>query len=175
VGDDRVEVVADGGEVKAWLLDEKLQPMTASIEGRTITLAAADDTPHTVTLTFDATSGVYVGKWTLEEDPRRLTIVVKKGGVVHATLVGWKPGVVLVCGAKAPRIKVHVHVVAAGPKNDDDVDVKLKIKDKDKDKEKGSDKDKDKGEPSSASIKIDVKEKDEGKGKEKEKAKGKDK
>ena len=166
VGDDRIEVVADDGQVKAWLLNAKLQPMTASIDGRTITIAAADDAPHTITLTFDATLGVYVGKWTMEEDPKRLTIVVKKGGVVHATLAGYKPGVALACGEKAPRIKVHVH-----PKGKDGevVDVKMKIKDDDKDGDKP------------ASIKIDVKDKDKDKDKgdkdkgEKGKAKGKDK
>jgi hypothetical protein len=162
VGDDRIEVVVDGSDVKAWLLDAKLQPMTASIEGRTITIAAANETPQTVSLTFDANLGVYVGKWTMDDDPRRLTIVVKKNGVVHATLAGYKPGVALACGAKAPRIKVHVHI-GGGPKDGDGdgvVDVKMKIKDKDKDK----------GE----SVKIDVKEKDGDKDKDKGKAKGKD-
>jgi len=162
VGDDHVEVVADGSEVKAWLLDAKLQPMTASIDGRTITIAAADETPHTITLTFDATAGVYVGKWTMDDDPKRLTIVVNKGGVVHATLAGYKPGVAFACGEKAPRIKVHVHSVGGGPKNGEVVDVKVKIKDDDKGakpasvkidiKEKG-DKDKDKGEKGNGKAK----------------------
>src|SRR5207244_2835155 len=56
VGDDRLEVVADGGDVHVYLLDAKLQPLPPpSVEGRTITITAVDETPHTITLTFDAT------------------------------------------------------------------------------------------------------------------------
>jgi hypothetical protein len=173
VGDDRVEVVADGDDVKAWLLDAKLQPMTASIEGRTITIAAADDAPQTVTLTFDASSGAYVGKWSLNDDPRRLTIVVKKNGVVHATLAGWKPGVTLVAYAKAPRIKVHVHPVGGGPKDHDKDD-------DDHDKDGKGKLDVDVKTKKNGDVKIDVKSQkgdddDQGKGKSKDKDKGKGK
>jgi hypothetical protein len=168
VGDDRLEIVAEGTDVHVFLVDAKLQAIASpSDDGRTITIAAAEDsTPHTITLTFDASLGAFTAKWTLAEDPTRMTIAVKKGNVVHATLAGWKPGLALAIGKKAKPIKVHV-AMGGGPKNDlakDDDDKgkakangKDKIKDDPADKDNGKGNDKDKPGAKPASVKVEGK------------------
>jgi hypothetical protein len=153
-----------------FVLDAKLQVVAgASDEGRTITLAAAADTAQVINLTFDAKIGGFVAKWTLVEEPTRLTILVKKDNVIHATIAGYKPGVVLAVGKKAPRIKIHANGMGGGPKNDlakDDPgdhdngkgnDFKLKDGADGKDKLTGKDKDKDKGNDKSAAKPVSVK------------------
>lgn len=124
VGEDRVEIVsAEGAEdVRVYVLNEKLE--VVELEDRTLTIAVVGDKgPEVIVLTPSEEKLYFVGKWKVVSEPSRITVVVKRPGKVHVAIVGWRPGVVLVVGKSAPKVKVKTKVyVGIG------ADVKIKEK-----------------------------------------------
>jgi len=109
VGDDRVEVVSEEGgeEVRVYVLNEKLEPV--EVGDRTITIAVVSERgPEVVVLTPIEGKVYFVGKWRVVGEPARVTVVVRRPGRVRVAIIGWRPGVVLIVGRSAPRIKVRV-------------------------------------------------------------------
>jgi hypothetical protein len=104
VGPDRVEVLANKntGEVRAYVLGEDNQPIDPG--DRAITVALEGEAPEVVVLEPEPGGHFVVGHMRAHVDPERVTIAVRRHGRVHACLVGWSPGAVVVVGPGAPRI-----------------------------------------------------------------------
>lgn len=130
VGKDRVELVADAesDEVRVYLLDADFN--VVPVGERTITLGFVADAPRVVALASAEGGAYFTARWGLSIDPLKVTIAVKNAGVTSVALVGYRPGVRVLVGAKAPRVKVRVktkwaaHADVDGP----DVDVNAKFK-----------------------------------------------
>jgi hypothetical protein len=108
VGDDRVEIVADGDsdEVRVYILDASGKPVAPG--DRKVTLALNGDSNDVIVVT-PSPDGLYlVGNWKSKADPSRITVCVRRGTVVHVAIVGWHPGVKLIV-IGAPRWVIHVH------------------------------------------------------------------
>jgi hypothetical protein len=129
VGEDRFEIVAAddaSGEVRVYLLDPDLKVI--AIGERKITLGIVADTPEVVVLVPEPEAGLYVrGKLNLKADPIRITLAVRQGANVKVALVGFRPGVHVMVGAKAPSIKIRVKA-AAFADIDGRANVKAKVK-----------------------------------------------
>ena len=106
VGPDRVEVLANkkNGEVRAYVLDDDNKPVDPG--DRTVTLALGGDAPETVILAPDPGGHFVVGHMVTRVDPVNVTVAVKRHGRVHACLVGWAPGEVVVVGPEAPPVAI---------------------------------------------------------------------
>ena len=106
VGPDRVEVVANkqNGEVRAYMLDDDNKPVDPG--DRTVTVALGGDAPDTVVLAPDPGGHFVVGHMPVGVAPVNVTVAVKRHGHVHACLVGWAPGDVVVVGPEAPPVAI---------------------------------------------------------------------
>ncbi len=111
VGKDRLEIVASrNGEVRVYVLDENLQPL--SVGARTVRLGVGGGAPEVVALTA-AASGLYlVGHWKVSGEPARITLEERDGDDVRVVIVGHKPGtpLIVVTGAAAPPVVAVVVV-----------------------------------------------------------------
>lgn len=114
VGDQRVEIVGAEGtdEVRVYVLDPAWKP-TVAVDAK-ITIAVGGAAPEVIVLEQAEGGAYFVGRWHVVGEPPRLTIVVRRAGKAHVAIVGWKPGVKLVC-AGGPHVKVKVKAVAWGP------------------------------------------------------------
>lgn len=114
VGPDRVEVVANKktGEVRAYVLDDGNHVIDPGDRKITVSLEEPDG-PHVVVLAPAPGAQYVVANVPIVADPENVTVVVNRGGVRHACIVGWHPGAVVVVGAAAPR--VHMVVDTWGP------------------------------------------------------------
>jgi hypothetical protein len=124
VGDDRLEMVAeaDTGRTRVFVLDVNLQPVT--LETRTLRMGFVAERSELVTF-VPAPSGLYfVGRIGAAINPLQITVALGFGGVTHAAIWGFRPGIRLyspgatILIATAPRIQFRL---AGG--FDSDVDV----------------------------------------------------
>jgi hypothetical protein len=124
VGDDRLELVVDDvtGEVRVYVLDAELAPIV--VGERKVKIAFVAESPQVVVLVPEPGGLHFSGKWASSVDPVRVTIALTAASHTHVVLCGYRPGVRLVVGAKAPRVKVRVKGGWGPP----DVNVKLKGK-----------------------------------------------
>jgi hypothetical protein len=110
VGPDRVEIVAEKatGRVRVYLLDADFNPVKIE-EKTTIKLAIGGEAPETIVLVPDPGGLYFSGKLRATVDPPRVTVAVARPSArVHVALVGYRPGVVLLVGARAPRVRILV-------------------------------------------------------------------
>jgi len=110
VGPDRVEVVADkggSGQVRVYFLDPEYR-VIAPPRDRRVKIAVVAETPEVIVLDPpEAEADLYlVGSFRTRVDPVRLTVAVASPTVTHTAIVGYRPGVHLVVGARAPRVRV---------------------------------------------------------------------
>jgi len=125
VGKDRLEIVADevSGEVRVYLLDADFNAIAMGDRTITLGVTAVADAPQIVVLTA-AEGGAYCkGKWGIDVDPLKLTVMVKSGASVAAALVGHRPGAKISVKANAPRVKVRVKTGWAAHVEAPDIDV----------------------------------------------------
>jgi hypothetical protein len=105
VGNDWVEVVASkNGEVRGYVLDADRNAIPAG--ARKIVLGVEADHPELIVLQPEPSGRFLVGRWHVHGDPKRITVGVETGGELHAVLVGWRPGVVLLAEptARGPHV-----------------------------------------------------------------------
>jgi hypothetical protein len=125
VGDDRFEIVAAddaSGEVRVYLLDPDLNVI--AVGERKVTLGVVADAPEIVVLAPEPEANLYLrGKLKAKVDPVRITLAVRQGASVKVALVGYRPGLHVVVGANAPRIKIRTKAEAFA-----DVDAKVNVK-----------------------------------------------
>jgi hypothetical protein len=108
VGSDWVEVVASkNGEVRAYVLDGDRNPVAPG--ARKIVLGVEAERPELVVLQPEPSGRFLIGRWHVHGDPKRMTVGVETGGELHAVLVGWHPGVVVL--AEPVALGPHVVVV----------------------------------------------------------------
>ncbi|MGK4009142.1 hypothetical protein WMF31_41470 [Sorangium sp. So ce1036] len=108
VGDDIVEVVADkaSGQVRVYVLSPDLKPIP--VGDRKIKLAFAGPSSELVVLK-PAPGGLYaVGTVTTRVNPVKLTVVVAHPTHADVVLVGYRPGMHVVVGPRAPSLNVIV-------------------------------------------------------------------
>ena len=124
VGDDRLELVVneETGEVRVFVLDAEFEPIV--VGERKVTIAFVAESPQVVVLVPEPGGLHFTGKWSSSIDPVRVTIALTAAGHTHVVLCGYRPGVRIVVGAKAPKVKVRVKGGWGPP----DVNVKLKGK-----------------------------------------------
>lgn len=128
VGKDRVEIVADevSGEVRVYLLDADFNAV--AVGDRKVTLGVVAEAPQILVLTAVEGGAYFKGKWALQVDPLRVTILVRSGASASVALVGCRPGARVVIGARVPRVKVRVKTAwAAEVDANPDVDVHAKV------------------------------------------------
>jgi hypothetical protein len=107
VGEDRLEIaVAEGGEMRVYLLDADLAPV--SLGARTIKIGLVADSPQIVALVTEPGGAHATGLWQGTSDPVRVTVVVSDGATTRVVLVGYRPGARFVVGRAAPRVKVQI-------------------------------------------------------------------
>ena len=119
VGKDRVEIVADksSGQVRVYVLGPDFQ--VAPIGERRVRLGVGGEGSEIVILTPEPKGLYFTGKLTAKTDPTRLTIVISEKDQAHACIVGWTPGLHLLVGARAPRVRILVATFGA------DVDIRV--------------------------------------------------
>jgi hypothetical protein len=106
VGNDWVEVVASkNGEVRAYVLDADRNAVAPG--ARKIVLGVEAERPELIVLQPEPAGRFLVGRWHVHRDPKRMTVGVETGGELHAVLVGWRPGVVIL----AEPVALGPHVV----------------------------------------------------------------
>jgi hypothetical protein len=122
VGDDRVEIVADqtSGQARVYVLgpDDK----DLDVGDRDVRLGVVADRSEVITLTPEPGHMYLVGTLSTRAAPIEITVSIASHGATHVCLVGWKPGVVVVIGPRAPHIDVWVHGWGWGHGHDDDDD-----------------------------------------------------
>jgi hypothetical protein len=111
VGPDRIELVADkdAGQARVFVLDPELKPV--ELGDRKVTLAFRAGAPDVeiVHLVPEPKGRWLVAPIVLKDDPARITVVVNRGPVAHACIVGYTPTArLVVVGPKAPRTRVFV-------------------------------------------------------------------
>lgn len=111
VGKDRLEIVADktSGQVRVYVLDPDFK--VVPIGERKIRLATTGEASEIVVLEPEPGGRFCTGRFAGKVDPVRVTVAVTIKEETHACIVGWAPGVHLVVGSRAPRVKI---LVAAG-------------------------------------------------------------
>jgi hypothetical protein len=114
VGDDRLEMVAeaDTGRTRVFVLDVNLQPVT--LETRTLRMGFVAERSELVTF-VPAPSGLFfVGRIGAAINPLQITVALGFGGVTHAAIWGFRPGIRLyspsatILIATAPRIQFRL-------------------------------------------------------------------
>jgi hypothetical protein len=129
VGKDRLEIVADDvtSEVRVYVLDADFNAV--AVGERTISLGVVAGAPRVVALAAADGGAYFTGKWGFDVDPTRVTIAVRSAGATACALVGYRPGVRVVVGAKAPTFKVKTKTKwAAHVDGDADADLDAKLK-----------------------------------------------
>jgi hypothetical protein len=107
VAEDRLEIaVAEGGEMRVYLLDGDLAPV--SLGARTIKVGLVAESPQIVALGTEPDGGHATGLWQGTSDPVRVTVAVSDGTTTRVVLVGYRPGARFVVGRAAPRVKVRI-------------------------------------------------------------------
>jgi hypothetical protein len=130
VGGDRVELVeGDGGEVRVYVLGEDLEPV--AVGERKVSVAVVAERPEIVVLVPEPGGLYFTGKLHVEGPPSRVTIAVRTGAHVSVVLVGYRPGVHVVVGARAPHVRIRgrggfVEKASVKVKGNGGVDVKVK-------------------------------------------------
>jgi len=108
VGEDRLELVSDleTGEVRVFVLDVGLKPIV--VGERKVTIGVVADHPEVVVLAPEPGGLYFTAGWGIAVDPLRITLGLHVGARYDVAIVGFRPGVRLVVGAKAPVIAVRV-------------------------------------------------------------------
>jgi hypothetical protein len=110
VGEDTIEVVGDkgSGDVRVYFLDKDLKPVKV-VPQKTVKIAIVTKTgPDTIILTPDPGGLYFAGKFTIIENPTKVTVAVTYKDTTDVVLCGWHPGKVVVVGAAAPVFVVFV-------------------------------------------------------------------
>ncbi|AKT42765.1 uncharacterized protein CMC5_069920 [Chondromyces crocatus] len=113
VGEDTVEIVANDatGEVRVYLLDDNLQVVKPENRKIKIKLGLSGSGAEVIELS-PHTEGLYFeGKLNAQIKPKKMTVVLVDGDVVHTALWGHHPGKVVVIGVGAPVIAIFVNTV----------------------------------------------------------------
>jgi hypothetical protein len=114
VGDDRLEMVAeaDTGRTRVFVLDVNLQPVM--LETRTLRMGFVAERSELVTF-VPAPSGLFfVGRIGAAINPLQITVALGFGGVTHAAIWGFRPGIRLyspsatILIATAPRVQFRL-------------------------------------------------------------------
>jgi hypothetical protein len=114
VGDDRLEMVAEGdsGRTRVFVLDANLQPVT--LEARTLRMGFIAERSELVTFVPEPSGLFFVGRIGHAFNPLQVTVALGFGGVTRAAIWGYHPGVRLyapsatVLIATAPRLQFRL-------------------------------------------------------------------
>jgi hypothetical protein len=114
VGDDRLEMVADAdsGRTRVFVLDANLQ--SVSIEARTLRMGFVAERSELVTFEPAPSGLFFVGRIGAAVNPLQITVALGLGGVTHAAIWGFRPGIRIyspsatVVIATAPRVRFRI-------------------------------------------------------------------
>ncbi|EYF04278.1 hypothetical protein [Chondromyces apiculatus] len=113
VGEDTLELVADekSGAVRVYLLDDNLAVAKPGDRKLKIKLALNGDGAEVVELAPNPEGVYFEGKLNAKLKPKKITVVVVDGDVVHTAICGHHPGQVIVIGVGAPVIAIFINTV----------------------------------------------------------------